>query len=59
MPPFRRQVLLSSPRPHLLLHAADHLAWSRELHGAIRCIASSTFLYSDLMGPDHKIIVLT
>lgn len=54
----RRQVLLSPP-PRLLLQSAKHLAYSWELSSAIRPIASSALLCTDLMGPDHKIIVLT
>lgn len=54
----RRQVLLSPP-PRLLLRSAKHLAFSWELSSAIRPFASSALLCTDLMGPDHKIIVLT
>lgn len=57
-PSLRRQVLLSPP-PQLLLQAAKHLDCSWELPSAIRRIASSALWWTDLMGPGHKIIVLT
>lgn len=43
----------------LLLQSAKHLACSWELPSAIRPITSSALLGTDLMGPDHKIIVFT